>query len=532
MDREWDVAIVGAGMGGGALGFRLARAGHKVVFLEKGAATFAGDEPDEPYSTDPAKRMRQGRWPNELSGMIDGKSTSFSPPLGCGAGGSTLIYGATLERFAPSDFNTVIDEADGQIAWPVTYDEMAPYYSEAEAYLQVSGAAPPDLPPSPSSLRDPIPLSEGDAHFFASLQANGIQAYHLPVAFEDSPDCSQSGGVVCNDNCKKDARNTFVEPALATGSADFFEYCNVERIEATDRAVTALHCEHKGQPLVVRAKIYVLAAGALSTPLLMLKSKSESWPEGIANSSGMVGRNLMFHATDFFAAWPKTRLNSDPPKKSIGIRDFYLHQGVSLGAIQSTGLSADYLNILHFLRIVLEGNTFRAFRFLRPLLRIPAAIAAVLFGRATVFSTILTDLPYRDNRVVPDSGRPGGMRFEYTIRAELSDRVKQMRQLCRQAFRGHRVMIAPTEVSLNLGHGCGTCRFGNDPKFNVLDVNNRTHDLHNLYVADGSFFPTSGGTNPSLTIAANALRVADHISALLRAQQHVSPETQSANVQP
>lgn len=518
MDSEWDVAVVGAGMAGAALGFRLARAGHKVVFLEKGPGSFSTDEPDEPYATSPAKRMSQGRWPVHLAGLVDGQPTSFFPPLGCGAGGSTLIYSATLERFGPTDFETRRDGPKGELAWPITYDQLAPYYREAEALLKVTGSAPPTLPVGSMDLLEPIQMNGSDASLFSSLQSNGMHPYRLPVGFEAKPECLQCGGTICPRNCKKDARNTFVEPALGSGNAHLIDYCTVERIEATDDAVTSLHCDRKGEPLVVKARIYVLAAGAFSTPVLMLNSTSQSWPNGVANSSGMVGRNLMFHATDFFAVWPKGRFKGDQPKKSIGVRDFYHYNGVDLGSIQSTGLSANYHSILHFLRIMLDGNSFRALRFLKPLLRFPAAVAALLFGRATVFSTILTDRPYPDNRVVPDAGQPGGMRFEYTVRAELAERVKRLRGLCRQAFRGHRVMIAPSDVSLNFGHGCGTCRFGDDPSDNVLDANNKTHDLSNLYVADASFFPTSGGTNPSLTIAANALRVADHIGELLRAQ--------------
>lgn len=518
MDGEWDIAVVGAGMAGAALGFRLAQAGHKVVFLEKGPGRVSTDEADEPYATSPTKRMEQGRWPVHLSGLIDGQPTSFFAPLGCGVGGSTLIYSATLERFAPTDFETEIDGQKGSAAWPITYDQLAPYYREAEALLKVTGGAPPYLPSGSTALLEPTQMNMCDTHLFSSLQANGMHPYRLPVGFEAKPECLQCGGMICPRNCKKDARNTFVEPALASGNAHLLDYCTVERIEATDRAVTSLYCNHKGRPLVLKARIYVLAAGALSTPILMLDSTSQSWPNGVANSSGMVGRNLMFHATDFFAVWPKGRFDREPPKKSIGVRDFYQHRGVDLGSIQSTGLSANYHSILHFLRILLDGNSFRALRFLKPLLRFPAAVASLLFGRATVFSTILTDRPYHDNRVVPDAGQPGGMRFEYTIRAELVERVKLLRGLCRQAFRGHRVMIAPSDVNLNFGHGCGTCRFGHDPSDNVLDANNRTHDLDNLYVADASFFPTSGGTNPSLTIAANALRVADHISELLRIQ--------------
>jgi choline dehydrogenase-like flavoprotein len=517
MDFEWDVAVVGAGMAGAALGYQLARAGHKVVFLEKGAGRFTTDGVDEPHTINPTRRMEQGRWPVHLSGLINGEPTSFFPPLGCGAGGSTLLYSATLERFSPSDFGTKIQGPKGEAGWPITYDELAPYYLEAERLLKVRGGAPPL---GSTTLREPTQMNMSDRHFFSSLQANGLNPYRLPIGFEAMPECLQCGGMICPKNCKSDARTTFIEPALASGNAQLFDFCTVDHIDATDEAVTSLSCNHKGKSFALKARIYVLAAGALSTPVLMLNSTSRSWPNGLANSSGMIGRNLMFHATDFFAVWPKQRFNRAPPKKTIGVRDFYQYRGVDLGSIQSTGLNANYRNILHFLRTLIEAHRFRSARLLKPFLRVPAAMTALLLGKATVFSTILTDRPYHDNCVVPDPSRPGGMRFEYTIRSELVERVKLLRELCREAFRGHRMMIIPSEVNLNFGHSCGTCRFGSDPDESVLDANNRTHDLSNLYVADASFFPTSGGTNPSLTIAANALRVADHISEKLRAPCH------------
>jgi choline dehydrogenase-like flavoprotein len=144
----------------------------------------------------------------------------------------------------------------------------------------------------------------------------------------------------------------------------------------------------------------------------------------------------------------------------------------------------------------------------------------MIFGRATIFATILEDKPYPENRVVLDPNEPSGMRFNYEIHTELSERVSLLRNLIKKALTKHRLMIISQEISLNYGHPSGTCRFGTDPSSSVLDANNKAHDLKNLYVVDASFMPTSGGANPSLTIAANALRVAEHISDALRRDIH------------
>jgi choline dehydrogenase-like flavoprotein len=119
--------------------------------------------------------------------------------------------------------------------------------------------------------------------------------------------------------------------------------------------------------------------------------------------------------------------------------------------------------------------------------------------------------------VLPDPQEPSGMRFEYAVHPELRERIRLFRRLYRKALSRHRLLVLSPEVSLNYGHPCGTCRFGSDPASSVLDANNRAHEVENLYVVDASFMPSSGGANPSLTIAANALRVAAHISERLAA---------------
>ncbi len=281
--------------------------------------------------------------------------------------------------------------------------------------------------------------------------------------------------------------------------------------------------------MAIVAKFYVLAAGALSTPLLLLNSTNEFWPNGLANTSDLVGRNLMFHASDFFAVWPRGRTRVSEPGKSIGLRDFYEYQGLKLGVIQSTGLTATANNVLHFLKSLIDQNGWIWLKPLKPFMRIPAMIGALISGNATIFTSILEDRPYPENRVKPDPKEPGSIYFEYTVHNELRQRMQAFRALYRKAFKRHRMMMLGSEVNLNYGHACGTCRFGSDPSTAVLDINNRAHDLDNLYVVDASFFPTSGGANPSLTIAANALRVGEHIARTLSATKDNGPEADIAS---
>ncbi len=183
--------------------------------------------------------------------------------------------------------------------------------------------------------------------------------------------------------------------------------------------------------------------------------------------------------------------------------------------IQSLGLSATYGNILMFLYTWFDTSFLRWFRPLRPLLRIPAAIAAKLFGAATLFAMIIEDVGDAQNQIVPDPEAPGRIRVSYRISDDLRRRIILARQLFRSRFSKFRMMNLHRELMINFGHPSGTCRFGTDAATSVLNPDCRTHEIDNLYVVDGSFMPSSGGTNPGLTIAANALRVGDTIAQTL-----------------
>jgi choline dehydrogenase-like flavoprotein len=301
-------------------------------------------------------------------------------------------------------------------------------------------------------------------------------------------------------------------PAIEQHGAALLPECEVIRLESDAARVTGVRCRRRGEEFTVRSRIVVLAAGAYRSPILLLASRSDAWPEGLANGSGLVGRNLMVHAGDIVAVRPRRRLSPGGPTKSMSINDFYQYEGTKLGTVQSFGLKITYGYVLYFLRNTLDRHPSKWIRKLRPLLRFVAFVGAVYYRNAAAFASILEDLPYHQNRVVPDESLPNGMRFEYDYPEELARRNQMLRDALRESLgRDHRVVVLSGDRTLNFGHPCGTCRFGDDPATSVLDRHNRAHEVENLYVVDASFFPSSGGTNPSLTIAANALRVAGTI---------------------
>jgi choline dehydrogenase-like flavoprotein len=264
--------------------------------------------------------------------------------------------------------------------------------------------------------------------------------------------------------------------------------------------------------------VVVLAAGAFHSPQILLRSRNSLWPNGLANSSDQVGRNLMFHTSDIFALWAPRRLDRrGRQKKAISVRDFYNREGQRLGYVQSMGLEAGRGEIAGYLKDQLRRRGIVNELLLSMLVKIPSHVAALMFGNAGIFAAMSEDYAHPDNRIVLDSSEPDGASFTYTITDDLRRRSALLRQEFFRHIRPWRGVQISSELTMNYGHPCGTCRFGDDPSVNVLDRHCKAHDLDNLFVVDASFIPRSGAVNPSLTIAANALRVAPHVAAQVSA---------------
>ena len=202
--------------------------------------------------------------------------------------------------------------------------------------------------------------------------------------------------------------------------------------------------------------------------------------------------------------------------KTIGIRDFYIYEGQKLGQLQSMGIDIEFGYILYFLRNKFDQSWMGKLpvlnKLMRQLLRIPALVAVHLFKDACVYSSVIEDYPYHDNCVIYDSDKPSNICIHYKVRQELKNRVKTFRRLVKSKIKSKLIIILNGELLLNYGHPCGTCRAGHDPSDSVIDSHGKLHGMSNLYICDASFMPTSGGTNPSLTIVANALRLVDNIN--------------------
>lgn len=512
----WDVIVVGAGMGGGAVGHELARMGRSVLFVERGQllhGPHARAGWDKPPKSLREGLMRSGRWPDRLKGRASFGDLDFMGPMGCGTGGSTGLYSAQLERFRASDFAPRAwypNAANANLpeAWPVDLAEMVPFYRRVEALFGVSGSPDPLEPDLEAPLRTPAPMSDRDRSLFESFEDLGLHPYRSHVGLADIPGCRDCDEI-CISGCKSDAGNRFVAPALKRYGARILPECEAVGFEADGRRVVGVVVDRSGERKTLKARMFVLAAGAWMTPALLLRSRSSEHPDGLANGSGMVGRNLMLHATDLVAVDPGEWRSSDGPRKGLTLNDFYDDEGFKLGSFQAVGRRLEAPIIESLLMAAADRDPVRWRRKTPGFAKRAARMAARDLRGATLMATIMEDLPYVENRVVLDGASPGGFRFEYRYPTELADRANRFRRRLTEVLSPRmRVHVVPLgDDNLNYGHVCGTCRFGEDPSSSVLDPSNRAHQLDNLYVVDASFFPSSGAINPSLTVAANGLRV-------------------------
>jgi choline dehydrogenase-like flavoprotein len=434
--------------------------------------------------------------------------------IGSGVGGTSSFYAATLERPERHDIEETGDRPHPTGGWPVGYDAFAPFFAQAEQMYEVCGEHDPLCAEPDHGLRTPPPLAADDRDMVESFRRVGLNPYYVHMGLRNVPGCELCFGRKCPRRCKLDGRTAGVEPALRTGKAFVLDNCEVQAIRGSRDSVSHIEVIRNGEPATLKARTYVLAAGGLGSPRLLLSSKSPEWPTGFGNRNDLVGRNLMFHITEMIAVWSANRSRSSGPTKALALRDFYFRDGMRFGALQAMGIEASYGMIVHYLNGVYDRSVLGRFRAMRELTRIPAYLAARMFGDAKIYAGIIEDLPYPDNRVMLDTEDPERLKFRYDFAPELHQRRRRYHRIVKKGLKGHRTAFLTMKPDLNPAHSCGTLRFGNDPATSVLDANCRVHGVRNLFVTDSSFMPTSTGINPSLTIAANAIRVADHIVAL------------------
>jgi choline dehydrogenase-like flavoprotein len=515
----WDVIVIGAGAGGAAAGLNLARLGRSVLFVERGKlvhhdpAVARGDR--FRWNGDPEKALDHGWWPRPFYEHRDEAAPVPTKPLiGCGVGGSTIHFNSVMDRFRPQDFTPrrfFPDAPDASLpdAWPVSYEEMVPFYERAERLFRVRGTRDPLGPPA-TNLLEPPPASDRERAIFEALSGAGLNPYRIHYALEQVPGCDGCAGMLCPHPCRNDAARICLYPALEQYEAKIIPNCRAIRLEEARRVVERVICDWNGRRTALRARVFILAANAFLTPALLQRSANDRFPSGLANSSGLVGRNLMLHASAHVFVRPKRISQSLGFEMAYGLslNDFYVHNGEKLGNFHAH----PFVNRDQAIRFVVE-IAWGLDRLPGPLRYLVASKGTFLSRQWTAFAGILEDLPYPGNSVAAKAGSDQDIVYRYRYPPELRRRARIMVDRFKTAVApllDIRALEPPGD--LNGSHVCGTCRFGDDPRTSVLGRDNRAHDLDNLYVLDASFFPSSGGINPSLTIVANSLRATDAIA--------------------
>ncbi|HEX6700712.1 MAG TPA: GMC family oxidoreductase [Gaiellaceae bacterium] len=508
MPDHYDVIIIGSGAGGGTLAHRLAPGGKKILLLERGDwLRREVDNWDSKAVFGRNKYKAKEEWLCE-----DG--TPFHPGQHYYVGGQTKFYGAILFRLRETDFGEVRHHGGNSPGWPLSYDDFAPYYDEAERLYHVHGQQGEDPTDPPRSAAYPYPAVSHEPRIqrLADDMTNaGLTPFHLPVGVlldEQNPRgsacvrCSRLDGFPCLVNGKADAQICAVEPALNYENLTLATNAKVERLEtdATGRTVASVVVNRDGRLETYSADVVVVSAGAVNSAALLLRSASDLHPNGLANSSDQVGRNYMCHQNSAMIA---ISLEPNPTlfQKTLGVNDFYYgaeDYEFPLGHIQMLGKS--------------DGNMLRAGA---PWFA-PGLALEYTARHAIDFWLTSEDLPHPDNRVLVE--RSGQIRLHYRdhdvephkrLLGKLKSLLPQLgchpALIPNQVVRDERIPIG------GVAHQCGTVRFGEDSATSVLDVNCKAHDVDNLYVVDTSFFPSSSAVNPALTAMANAMRVGDHL---------------------
>jgi choline dehydrogenase-like flavoprotein len=491
---EADVAIIGSGMGGATLARALGDQGVETVVLERG--TRLPREEDnwnaERVFVDHAYRNSED-WEDASNGR------PFSPGVHYWVGGNTKVYGASLARFRERDFEAFEHPEGISPAWPFRYGDLEPYYGIAEHWYGVHGTPNSDPTEPWRSTAYPYPALAHEPYvqeLVGRLRNAGAHPYPMAMAVDVREGgrcirCATCDGFPCRLAAKGDGETCGIDPALETGHVRLETSTRVHRLQTnvSGSRVIAAEGERDGTPLQIRARTFVVSAGAVNSAALLLRSTSDEHPHGLGNSSGLVGRRYMVHNSTFMVAIDPLRRNSATFQKTAGINDWYLDSDIGrpLGNVQLLGK--------------LQAPMVRS---ARPYL--PSPLLAAATRRSVDWYLESEDLPEPENRItltptgqIRVNWKPNNCGAHLGLVARMRDLLKRV---------GFPVVIHETMGIATNSHMCGTIAAGGNPADSVLDGFCRSHDVENLFVIDASFFPSSAALNPALTIAAQAIRVA------------------------
>jgi choline dehydrogenase-like flavoprotein len=496
-NEHFDVVIIGSGAGGGTIARALSESAARILILERGDFI-----PQEQDNWNPEAVWKNRRYQTKER-WLDEHGREFHPYTHYCVGGNTKFWGSVLYRLRREDFQAT-EHADGvSPAWPIDYDTLAPFYDRAERLYHVHGE--PGLDPTEPSRgpfpHEPIPHAAGMAEIVEGLRRQGLHPSPLPLGLIRPGErdgcilCNTCNSFPCRLHAKSESDVCCIRQATGKANVRLWTNARARRLvtNSTGTKVEAVEVERGGETCRVRGSLFIVSCGAVNSAALLLRSASDSHPNGLANSSGLVGRRYMAHLATMMQGFHPFRRNETVFQKTVGINDFYFRgpdTNYPLGQIQSQGRTHGVM-----------AQTVAP--------SIPLWAYESWVSRGVDWLAMSEDLPRPGNRVVV--GGDGRIRLHYrpnNVRAH-ERLVKETKRILRRL--GFWVVVTHSHKNRNTTHQCGTLCFGTDPRESVLDPYCRAHDVANLFAVDASFFPSSAAVNPGLTIAAQALRVADHI---------------------
>jgi len=514
-EPRYDVIIIGTGAGGGTLAYHLAPSGKRILILERGDYV-----PREKANWDPQLVNVDGHY-NTKEPWLDKDGQVLHPHTNYYVGGNTKFYGAALFRMRKEDFGELRHRGGVSPAWPISYNDLEPYYTQAEALYHVHGHRGEDPTEPPASAPYPWPAISHEPRIQRlsdDFARAGLKPFHVPMGVmldEEHPHisrcirCNTCDGFPCLVHGKSDAQVLCVDEALKYPNVTLLTNAFARKLEtnSTGREVTAVIVERHGASESYSANLVVVSCGAINSAALLLRSANDKHPRGLANRSDVVGRHYMGHTNSVLMAISKCP-NPTIFQKTLAVNDFYFGTEdfpYPMGHISFVGK--------------LDAITLKAGA---PAIA-PTFTLEMMARHSLDFWLTSEDLPDPDNRV--SINRHGQIILTYTpnnveahehLKANLEAAMKQTTcrehgSECHQGLFARNLFIGQRIPLAGVAHQNGTIRFGHDSSRSALDVNCKAHDLDNLYVVDGSFFVSSSAVNPALTIIANALRVGDRL---------------------
>ncbi len=497
MTEHYDILIIGTGAGGGTMARALSATDARILIVERG--DFVPQE-EENWNPDAVWRGRRYQTREQ---WVDDRGEAFSPYTHYNVGGNTKFWGSVLYRLRREDFQAIQHRDGVSPAWPIDYETLAPFYERAEQMYQVRGeiGGDPTEPPRGPYPCPAVPHSAGMSEIVRGLRAQGLHPSALPLGVlrPGQPGgcilCNTCNSFPCRIHAKSESDVCGIRPAMERPNVTLWTNARAERLitDAAGRKVVAADVERDGKMIRVEASRVVVSCGAVNSAALLLRSASDRHPAGLANASGLVGKRYMAHLATMMQGFHPFRRNATIFQKTVAINDYYLRgpdTPYPLGQIQSQGRTHGVM-----------AQTVVPW--------IPLWAYEAWVSRGVDWLVMSEDLPSVDNRVTVE--RDGRIRLEYRPNNMVPHRmlVKETERILRRL--GFWLVVRHSHGNRNTTHQCGTLCFGADPRASVLDPFCRAHDVDNLFVVDASFFPSSAAVNPGLTIAAQAIRVADHM---------------------